>query len=157
MNSLFYAGALVTFFSTMILFLGSLTGTPELNDRLRKTFLSVVNLLGVLIVAWVGFTTEYAFQTPYLQIMTVSGVVSLGMVMVAVFFIDSDSITDSNQKTPYTNPEVVNETVASPAKNKPKPLIAESLLKEIPVNQGGVLSTPRTHHEEKKVLVTVED
>lgn len=156
MNSLFYAGALITFFSTMILCLGSLTGAPELNDRLRRTFLSVVNLLSVLIVAWVGFTTGYAFQTPYLQIMVASGVISLAMVMAAVFLISPHSVVDPSQKT-STNPETQNEATPSPAKAKPKPVIAEVLLKQIPVDQGGILATPSTQKEEKPVLATVED
>ena len=157
MNSLFYAGALITFYSTMILCLGSLTGAFELNDRLRTTFLSVVNLLSVLIVAWVGFTTGYAFQTPYLQIMAVSGVLSLGMVMATIFIVSPNPVVNSNQKTLHTNTETFTKVTSSPAKAKPKPIIAEVLLKEIPVDQGGILATPSTQKEETRVLATAEN
>ncbi len=152
MEALFYAGALITLFSTMILSLGYLVGMPALHNRVRMTYFSITNLLCVLMVAWLGNTTGYINQTPYVQIVAICAIVSLVTVMVMIFTVPTSDTSTTNTSTITASVDsakpALSHALGSHASEhhttteqplKRKATIAPALLKNTPEDQGGIM------------------
>lgn len=157
METFLILAIIATFFSSTLLALGRIAGSEDFKGSHLVTFLTILNLVSVLLLGALAVTGTHTLQTPFTELLVFSIVTTVIAVYSALSRVpdkqtDASSIKQSTEVATFTAPlaptaeplskTTLIATAPGSVRSKTKPVIAKSILNDIHDTKGGtVLAT----------------
>lgn len=156
MEAIFYLAVIAVFFASLILSLGRIVGSNEFKTSRLITSLTLTNLFITMYVGVAVVISATALETPFIQMIVFSLLVSIVASVHALNYIPEDFDSEITATTMADYHETEMQPVPSalsssqllessatdhgntvPVRTKTKPVIAKGILDEIPDSEGG--------------------